>query len=249
MIRLSIVLALTPLIFSGAAPSRATSVPFTEEFATDNSDWLNARETGDVPAGFEATGRPDGGSFASGTFNFQGLTSESRSPVIFRAREIDFGGGVTLKASGGTFFGDWIQDGVKKLTLQVRHDAPTPLTFFTRFAGPNNFPGAVGVNFAPVFPNTWTDIEFAINRGNAQFLGFPESSFDAVFPDVGRLQVGVSLPQALLGVDRTVTFGIDKVSTVATPEPASAAMLAVALAGASCAAHPLRRTPRGGCAS
>jgi len=246
MIRICIPVVVMQLVLAVAAPARAATVPFTETFATDNSDWLNATENGDVPAGFQAAGGPDGGSHAEGTFNFQGLTPESRSPVIFRARQLDLGEGVVITASDGNLFGDWIDDGVKKLTAQVRHDAPLPLSFFARFAGPNNFPGAVAVSFAPVLPNTWTQLEFNINQGNPQFFGFPESSFESVFPNIGRLQLGVSLPPALLGVDRTVTFGLDNVSVLSTPEPGSAALLLAAVAGAA-GMRTRRRAPQGGC--
>ena len=191
----------------------ATTVPFTEEFASSSSNWYNA--AGTAPLGHQTTGGPDGSGFAAGTFNFANSTA-GNSTVLFRGQD-EFG------SSGGAFIGNWIADGVTGFSAWVRHNAPTPLTFFTRFSSPFNFPGAVAVNFAPVFPNAWTQITIPIDPSNPQFVTFEGTDFNTVFGNVGHVQLGVSVPEALAGQDATYAFDLDKVTIV--PEPASLALL------------------------
>ncbi len=160
-----------------------------------------------------ASGGPDGGSFVSTTFNFQN-TASGDTPVLMRANlSTPFG-----PASQGKFFTKWIHAGVTEFSFSVRHNAPLPLGFFTRFAAPANFPGAIAVTFAPVLPNTWTDITFSLPGPN--FVSFEDQTFEDVFHEIGRLQIGVSVPVALAGQNVSYTFDLDKVS-INIPEPST----------------------------
>lgn len=205
-------------VIFGASPVQATLVPFTEEFSATSSNW---RDTGGVnPLAWTAAGGPDGGSYASGAFNFLSSAPNS-TPAILRAHD-------AYNSSGDAFVGDWITDGVDQFSVFVRHNAPTALTFFTRFAGSANFPGVAAVNFVPVAPNTWTSLAFPIVPGNPQFFfEGPGATFNTVFSSVGNIQIGVSVPASLAGTDQSYSFDVDKASI--TPEPASLLLVAPAL--------------------
>jgi hypothetical protein len=172
----------------------------TEDFDTGPADWRDS--AGAAVLNHVAAGGPDGGAYASGTFNFAG-SSGGATPVIFRAQD-EFG------SSGGLFEGNWISDGVISFSVFVRHNASVALTFFVRFAGPANYPGGTAVNFAPVKPDTWTRISFLIDPNNSQFIGFEGTDFSRVFSDIGHVQIGVNVPQVLAGVDSVCIFDVDK---------------------------------------
>ncbi len=207
--RVLLSLSLT-LVLYGEAFS-AVTVPFQEDFASSSALWSNFNNSALLT--FHAAGGPDGSSFASGKFNFSNSAFGDQGPVIFRGETTPGG-----PASGGNFLGNWLAAGVKEFRAFVRHDATVPLTFFTRFADPVNFPGATAVQFAPVFPNAWTELAFAIKPSSPNFVTFEGQSFPLVFDNIGRLQIGVSTPAALAGIDQNIIFDLDKV-TINTPEP------------------------------
>jgi len=198
-----------------AAPVSAVEVPFTEEFVSDSANWREA--TGTMALSWAMNGGPDGSSHAFGAFNFVD-SAEGDTPAMFRAQD-EFG------SSGGAFEGDWIADGVTEFSAMVMHDAGMPLSFFTRFASPDNFPGAIGVEFTPVPSGQWSLLSFAIDPDNPQFVSFEGSDFETVFSRIGHVQIGLTVPEGLAGVDREITFWIDKPAVV--PEPATLALLGV----------------------
>ena len=209
---------LTLSVAFGFSAVHAAVVPFTEDFPSDSAHWRDA--FGLAELGWQATGGPDGGSYAFGTFNFV-HSNENDTPAILRAHD-------EWNSSNNAFVGDWLADGVTQFSVMVRHDAPVPLTYFVRFAGPANFPGAAGVGFVPVMPGAWTPITIDIDPNNPAIVleGVP---FDAVFSNIGHVQIGVMVPADLAGLDQTFTFDVDKVSIV--PEPAALALLVVGLVG------------------
>lgn len=182
-------------------PTYGLVVPFTEDFTSDSADWRDAAST---PLTWVSSGGPDGGAYATTTFSLA-ASSDGDTPVLFRAQD-KFG------SSGGAFEGDWISGGVLQFRAFVRHNAPFPLTFFTRFSGPANFPGAVGVHFVPVFGETWTEIVFDINPSSPQFISFEGSDFNTVFSNIGHLQIGVSVGDGQGGFPVPIQFDIDKVT-------------------------------------
>ena len=198
-----------------SAPVSAVEVPFTEEFVNDAADWRES--TGTTSLSWAMNGGPDGSSHAFGTFNFVD-SIEDDTPVMFRAHD-EYG------SSGGAFEGDWIADGVTEFSVMVMHNAGMPLFFFTRFASPDNFPGAIGVEFTPVQSGQWSLLSFAIDPDNPQFVSFEGSDFETVFSRIGHVQIGVTVPEGLEGTDQEFTFRIDKPAVV--PEPGALALLGV----------------------
>lgn len=198
----------------------ATDVPFTEDFVADSADWYDS--VGARPMDWSGSGGPDGGSYAVGPFNFVD-SSGGDTPLFARAQD-EFG------SSGGAFEGDWIADGVTRLSAFVRQETPIPLTFFVRFTGPRNFPGAVALIFTPVPSDTWTEIAVAIHPDNPQFI-YEGSDFESVFSNIGHVQVGVIVPEALAGHDEDFDFDLDKVTIVPEPSTALLTLAAAALLG------------------
>jgi hypothetical protein len=212
------VLALILITSLAAADVWAASLPFTENFASDASGWLD-NASGSLT--YSAAGGQEGGGYVSTEFNFVGSTAGGQGPVLFRGN---------ASASGGAFVGNWLGDGVALLTAWVRHDASVPLNYFARFAAPAGFPGAIAIDFSPISastgPDGWTEVQFAIAPG-PHFVSFEGSDFTTVFSSVGRVQIGVSIPAGLAGVDQVVHFDLDSVAI--TPEPAALGLFALAL--------------------
>jgi len=208
------------VIFLAVTAVRAVDVPTVETFAADAANW--ADNSGLALLTHVASGGPDGSGYAATNFAFNmGGGAGGDSVVLFRAQD-------EFNSSGNAFVGNWLADGITKLTVAVRHNAPEPLTYFARLSGPGNSPGATAIEFAPVVPNVWTELEFEISPASPQFVTFEGSDFGTVFSNVGHVQIGVSIP-ALLASDTTLyTFGLDDV--VAVPEPASLALLATVAA-------------------
>lgn len=216
------VLALAP-----AATLRAATVPFTEEFADSPAGWIDATDA--VSLDWAPSGGPDGSSFATTSFNFAG--QGPGAPVVLFRAEHDF------NSSGGAFEGNWIDEEVSSFSAWVKHDYGQPLNFFTRFSSPDNYPGATALDITPVPSDAWTLISFAIAPDSGQFISFEGTDFEAVFSEIGQVQVGVSVPSGLAGLDQPITFGIDKPTIV--PEP----RMLVVFATAACGVGMLRRRP------
>ncbi len=212
---------LASLTISTAALAGPTN-PFTETFDNGANNWLG----GDFlpPAEFATGGVDDSGYIASQTgfeFNESGDFN-----TLFRGNKGLFPG---TDASGGAFIGDWIAAGVTNLTFSIKHDIPEPITVFVRFAadtGGAAFPGAVAINFIPVFAGEWTEVSIDISPNNPSFVTFEDSSFENVFSNIGFIQIGVAVPDALIGDPRLFNVGLDNVSIV--PAPAGLAALAPA---------------------
>jgi len=192
----------------------AADVPFTESFPTDSANWADSAS---APLLWTAIGGADGGGYGSGDFQFA-TTQTDDDLVVIR-------GQANLASSGNAFVGNWIDDGVTQFSAFVRHDAGVPLTFFTRFASPFNYPGGTAVNFFPVPSGEWTPLIIPIAADNPQFISFEGMNFDAVFSNVGNIQIGVRVPESLAGVEQTVGFDLDMVSIV--PEPATLCLLGI----------------------
>jgi hypothetical protein len=204
--------------------SRGATVPFTEEFTSGSANWGD--NSGVNLLTHTAAGGPDGGAYASTSKSLQDLGDQSI--VLFRAQD-------EFNSSGHALEGNWVAQNVGQFSTYVRHNAPQPLSFFTRFSGPGNFPGGTAVKFVPVLPNTWTQLTFDIRANNPEFVTFEGSSFNTVFSNVGHVQVGVSVPASLNANSTAFAFDIDKVSIIqAVPEPttlAAAFLAGLALLG------------------
>ncbi len=195
---------------------QAATLPYTEDFTNSVSNWADNSAMNLL--NHAASGGPDAGSYASTSFSL--LNRADQSVVLFRAQD-------EFNSSDHAFEGNWISQSVGQFSTYVRHNAPLPLTYFTRFSAPGNFPGGVAVKFVPVLPDTWTQLYFNIHPSNPEFVSFEGTSFGAVFSNVGNIQVGVRVPTALAVNSSQFTFDIDKAS-IAVPEPASIGIAAVA---------------------
>ncbi len=204
-----------------AAPALALSNPFTEDFVAGSANWGTA--SGQTPPAWVPTGGPDASAYITGGFNFAGSAFED-TPVLLRAHE-------SFNSSGGAFAGNWLAGGVTELSYFFRHNAPVPLTPFARIAGgpTGNTPAAVGIQFAPVLPNTWTEVTIPISPFSPQFITFENSDFNTIFSDIGNVQFGVSVPESLAGVDQTFAFDLDQASIV--PAPAASVTMLIGIVG------------------
>ena len=210
--------------------SFADVVDFTETFDSGDSNWRGQSSAGTDILDFVASGGPDGSSYVSFESNFvnfpdgSGMGGGQPTPVLFRGQS-NFG------SSDAAFEGNWLEDSVSDFSFSFRHDAPVPLSVFARFASPFNFPGAFAIQFAPVLPNQWTEIDVAIDPNNPQFVSFEGSDFDSVFSNVGNIQFGVTVPVGFGGSPIDFRFDIDNVSVKTVPEPTATIMLLFAATG------------------
>lgn len=202
-----LLLSLIPVAIAGRA---AAVTSFTEHFSTGDAMW--GTSTGVIALDYIATGGPDGDGYVSDALDFS-AQADGDTLVLFRAQD-EFG------SSAAAFEGDWLTDGVTGLSAVVRHNGPSPISFFARLSSPANFPGATAVQFAPVLPNTWTELSFAISESNPAFVTFEGSDFATVFSNIGHVQIGAVAPTDLAGSTTPISFDLDQVGVV-VPEPSS----------------------------
>ena len=219
-------------IVTGQKTYAAPVGPYTEDFTASSANWTDAVPTGF--ANFEASGGPDGSSYASLSANTAASAADT-AQIIFRGQD-------ETNASDLAFVGDWLAGGIIRYSMYVRHNAPVSLPYFVRFAQPDNSPGVTTVNEPLVAPNTWTQLEWYIspNNGTLQPEG-PPSFFNQVFNSLGHIQIGIIVPSALANSSTSYTYGIDQVSVSNVPEPTTAFLL---LGGLGLVAMNLRRRGR-----
>jgi hypothetical protein len=219
--RLGLSALVAAALTSSAGAASALTVPYTEDFPSNVSGWEDAINN---PLGFVASGGPDGGSYASGTFNYFGFVNPfGGGPVTFRGQDED-------NASGLAFVGDWIAGGVQSVSIWVRQNTTETLGYFLRVAGTANFPGAVIGSTTLVAPNSWTQVTFDIDPNNPLCTGEGVTCAQAL-ANVAHLQFGTTAPAALTALNQPFTLDIDEVSISAVPEPSVALLLASGLAG------------------
>lgn len=195
--RLFVVGAIAGWVMANAA--NALTVPFTEHYASDTAGWV----AGNLGAlSWNAAGGPDGSSYVSTVFNYQN-NNAGDNPAVFRGQD-------EFAASGHAFEGSWVAGRVGTFSVYVRHDAGVPLSFFARFAGPANFPGAAGVAFAPVPSGVWTQLVIPVHFGSPNLVTFEGTSYGAVFPNIGHVQIGATVPASLAHVNQNINFSMDQ---------------------------------------
>ena len=194
-------------------PQARATVPFTENFTSSVSNWADA--SGQNLAAFVPSGGPDGGSYASCTFNVS-TSGDGDGIIVFRGQD-------EFNSSNDAFEGNWLAGGINHFSAYVWSNAPVPVKFFARFATASNFPGVAADNGTVAQPNTWTLLSFDINPSQINATLFPEgpdSFYDSVFKNLGHVQVGFDVPTGYGMTNATFTFGLDKVS-ISTPEPST----------------------------
>ena len=186
------------------APSAfAVTVPFTEEFEASAANWRNNAQQ---PMGWSTSGGPDGSSHVTTTYSFANQ-AVGATPIIIRCQD-------NFNSSGNAFFGDWIASSVGEYRVWVRHAAPVSVRFIVRFATSFGFPGAIAESAANIEPNEWTLLTIAITPDNPSFLSFEGGDFATVFSDVGRVQIGVTVPVELAALPGSFTFNADGATIV-----------------------------------
>lgn len=201
---------------------QAVVVPYTENFAAGNANWLDFSSNAFLTP--VAAGGPDGSSYASGTRNFN-ATADGSTLVIFRANSVT-PPPIFAAASDGAFVGNWLTADVARLSAYVRHNAPVPVSFFARISDVPS-PGMIFADTNVVQPNTWTEISFWISPNNPTIQG-EGVPFQQVFDSIGRVQIGAISDAALSAINQAFTFDIDQVH-INTPEPTSLALTGAAL--------------------
>jgi hypothetical protein len=198
------------LICHCAPPEAIATVPFTENFAASVSNWTAGPGT---PATFEASGGPDGSSYAS--VNFSALGIPYGAPVVLLRGQDEF------NASGHAFEGDWLAGGINRFSMWVWNNAPVPLAFFVRIAPADNFPGLIGENGAFAPPNTWTKYTYDLSPDKIDAYLFVEVegnnyekslSYYETLSSVGHVQIGIRIPDGFGNDPNTYKYGLDQPS-------------------------------------
>ena len=218
--------ALAPIALAAGLASAQIN-GFVESFDAGNANWRNSGAT----AGLDwfAAGALDGSAYASSPFNLINTSIGGFPPTLIR-------GEVGNGASGGAFAGDWIAAGVTSISFDIRHSMPLPVNITGRFATPANFPGAATVAFAPVLPNTWTTITWDLTASSPNIVSLETATYEQIFGNIGRIQIGFTVPDSLAGQDLDVRLDIDNVRIV--PAPSGLALLGL---GGLASLRPARR--------
>lgn len=183
-----------------AGTASAAIVPFTESFSADAANWTG-------PAG-PATYDPAAH-----------IAAETNVNAASFGVVIGLRGQAANNASAGAFVGNWITDGITSFSFSVRHNATVPMSFGARFVTPANFPGAIGLDFAPVLPGVWTTVTIPISAAYPGFVSFEGSDFNTVFSSIASIQLLYNVPQALAGTGAVISMEADNVSIVPAPVP------------------------------
>lgn len=214
----SVCAALLVLLTSTAG---AVTVPFTEDFSANNSNWGKSPSVF-TAADYVSTGGPTGAGdgFISNAFTFAG---GDLGQLVFRGQD-------NFNSSGNAFVGNWIGT-VNTLSFWIRQNSDTPLRVGIRMAvAGSSFPGANIVAQTPVQPNVWTLINIPISEtpGAGYIYTGEGAPLSAVTGNLGKIQILAQ--RETLAVGTVVTFGVDKISIV--PEPSSLVLAGFGLAAA-----------------
>lgn len=201
-----------------ASTASAVIDPFTENFNTNASAWLNGASTAPT---YNATGGVGNSGYISYTSTFT-ATAGFGDPL-----QILFRGNNTADASGDAFVGNWLAAGVTAYSVDVRHHFNAPLNLYTRIdAGSGAAASLANTATYSIAPDTWTTITIPLTNSNPPFLSFGAGTFNTVFSNVQNVQVGLYLPAATY---TDFTFDIDNVTLV--PEPSTFALAGLGLVG------------------
>ncbi|HYE21170.1 MAG TPA: PEP-CTERM sorting domain-containing protein [Tepidisphaeraceae bacterium] len=190
----------------GAVATEASAVvtnPFTETFATSDSNWKNSAMTAPT---YDAAGQ----------FISVSATVTGAQQGLFRAQD-------AFSSSNNNFVGNWLSAGISEIRFSIRHDAPTALQFAMRVAVPANSP-AISAISNPVEPGAWRDVVLPLTPGTVSQEG---GSFNGVMSDAAKLLL--FMPSGNASTTGPVTFQLDNVSI--TPEPGTLGLLGLTALG------------------
>lgn len=216
-----------------ATPAAALTVPFTENFSTNNSNWGLASSPSStyISAPYVATGGPNGVGDGYIT-SLHTLGSSTQGQVIFRGQN-------GFDSSGDAFVGNWLTAGITQLRFFVRHNAEIDLTIGARFGVSNNSPAASVLNLDKVSPNVWTEVRIPITNAVTPGISYNQEggTFAGVFGALGNLQILAQ--RETLATGTQVQFDVDRISIV--PEPSSVVLAGLGLGALALAAWKRRR--------
>lgn len=211
-----------------STPAFGLSIPFTETFDTDDSNWLNGDSTAPTWQSSGGIGNSGYVSWIAPDFTSSGGYGDPLK-IMFRGNNAN-------NASGDAFVGNWISNGVTSLSVSIRHNYSTDLNLYMRFAGMGGA-GASTANVYTATPNTWTTILIPITESNPPFYSYGSSDFNGVFSNIQNLQIGLYLPDGV--AFSGLRMDVDNVSVV--PEPATSAILIATAFGMALIAPRRRR--------
>jgi hypothetical protein len=216
-------LFLTPLaLMASLLPVQALIVPFTEDFTSGASNWLNGSSAAPT---WSATGGVDDSAYIS--YAAPAFTSGSTSPFGTPPFQLMFRAGTN--ASGSAFVGNWLAGGgVSSLSVTVRHNYDSTLHLYSRLASTGGAGASLAFNNAfALAPNTWTTINIPIVESDPPFVGYGSGTFTSAFSNIQNLQFGLYLPA------NTAFTGLrmDMASASTVPEPGTIGLVAFGLAG------------------
>jgi hypothetical protein len=187
--------------------SQALVVPFTEDFVSNNSNWLDGAS---ASATWLSSGGVDDGGYITANIT---MVETGFGAISFR-------GNAAADASGDAFVGDWLAGGITLFTTYVRHNAPTNIDIYARLDAGSGRAGS-SVNFS-VAPNTWAQLSVPILDSPSSFQSYGAGTFNTVFNNIQNIQLVLAPNSDLAG--QIYTIDLDQVSVV--PEPGTLGLAA-----------------------
>ena len=74
----------------------------------------------------------------------------------------------------------------------------------------------------------WTEVTFDVSPSSGQIVTFEGTSYNAVFSNIGHVQLGITIPAGFESNPISYTFDLDQV-TIQTPEPSALLLVGIAL--------------------
>jgi hypothetical protein len=202
-------------LIAATTSAKALIVPFTEDFSTGASNWLNGSSAAPT---WSATGGVDSGGYISAP---GAISAGGFGTIVFR-------GNGAADASGDAFVGNWISGGVSTFSAYVSHDAPVALNFYARLDAGAGRAGS-SVDFSvPV--GSWFQLNVPIVDAPTSFQSYGAGTFSTVFNNILNVQIALSSTQDASTAGQTYNVSLDQVATV--PEPASSALLGLGMLAA-----------------
>lgn len=207
------------LLLAGVASASGGIGGFTETFEAGNANWRNF--DGSTGLDWVPNGGADGSAYASATYNTLNFGG-GFPPIVLRGQS-------NFSSSGNEFVGNWVKAGITGVSFDLRHNLPVSTNITGRFSTPVNFPGASTTTFVPIAPNTWTTVFFDLTEGSSDIISLGGGTYDQIFTDIARIQIGSEIPGSLIGQEFIARFDIDNIQII--PTPGGAALFALAGVG------------------